>query len=209
MDNAVYLVKDFDQAQWCHGQTDAAEPGEGVFARVGFDCRIPPPGDGIMPDPQFVNMDENGEQHFDPPNSPTLTVTQGYIRMHQLQGVSNDGPGGARDPNGGDAVILEIWEVLEDGGEPQFVRGDTNDDGAVNIADAIATLGFLFGGDATPTCQDASDTNDDGAVNIADAIATLGHLFGGGGPLPAPFPSCGVDPAPADALPACVFTSCK
>ena len=45
------------------------------------------------------------------PSSPTLEVTQGYIRIHQLQGNSNDGPGGGKDVNGGDIVILEVWRV--------------------------------------------------------------------------------------------------
>ena len=44
-------------------------------------------------------------------NSPVLEVTQGYIRIHQLQGNSNDGPGGTLDANSGDIVILELWKV--------------------------------------------------------------------------------------------------
>ena len=91
--------------------------------------------------------------------------------------------------------------------EARFVRGDLNDDGTVNIADPIALLGYLFGTDEVPACQDAADGNDDGDINIADAIAILGHLFGGTGELPAPFPDCGADGA-ADALPPCVFSNC-
>ena len=77
-----------------------------------------------------------------------------------------------------------------------FKRGDANDDGGLNIADAIAILSFLFGGSEPPGCRDAGDANDDGQLNIADAIALLGHLFGGGGDLPPPFASCGADPTP-------------
>ena len=92
-------------------------------------------------------------------------------------------------------------------GDPQFKRGDTNGDGKVDIADAIATLGHLFGGNPAPMCPDAADANDDGQLNIADAIATLGHLFGGTGPLPSPFGACGADPTD-DSLPTCVYESC-
>jgi len=81
-----------------------------VRAPVAFDGFIPPPGDGIFPSPQFVDMDEDGMPTVDP-SSPVLEVTQGYIRIHQLQGNSNDGPGGPRDANGGDIVILELWKV--------------------------------------------------------------------------------------------------
>jgi hypothetical protein len=107
----VVLVSNFDQAQFALGEADEAEPGEGVFARVGFDGLIPPPGDGMAPSPQFVDMDQSGFAFPGPADSPVLEVTQGYIRIHQLQGNSNDGVGGLRDANGGDMVILELWRV--------------------------------------------------------------------------------------------------
>jgi len=102
----------------------------------------------------------------------------------------------------------EIQELI--GGAPpveSFSRGDANDDGNRNIADAIFVLGYLFGGGPEPTCPDAADANDDGNLNIADAIAVLGHLFGGTGPLPAPFPDCGSDPS-EDGMGKCVYTHC-
>jgi len=102
----------------------------------------------------------------------------------------------------------EIQELVT--GQPPaevFSRGDANDDGARNIADAIYILGYLFGGEAQPACLDAADTNDDGNVNVADAIALLGHLFAGTGPLPDPFPGCGAD-GQADDLPPCRYTHC-
>ena len=47
------------------------------------------------------------------PDSPTLEVTQGYVRLHLLQGNSNDGIGGLRDPNGADIVLFELYQVPE------------------------------------------------------------------------------------------------
>jgi len=109
------LVQDFDQAQWDIGEADPGARGEGVYARVGFDGLIPPEGDGVSPDPKFVDMDEFGEATDEgEAASPILEVTQGYLRLHQLQGASNAGPGGAGDPNGGDAVIFEIWRIETD-----------------------------------------------------------------------------------------------
>ncbi len=81
-----------------------------------------------------------------------------------------------------------------------FRRGDTNDDGRLNIADAIATLGFLFARGAPPRCFDAADANDDGRLNIGDALTTLMHLFAGLRELEPPFGACGPDATP-DALP--------
>ncbi len=107
----------------------------------------------------------------------------------------------------------QIQDVMENGitgGQPPaevFVRGEANDDGQVNIADAIFILTFLFGGGEAPPCPDAADANDDGALNVADAIKLLGHLFGGEGPLPEPAGACGADPT-GDSLEACNYTHC-
>ena len=86
-----------------------------------------------------------------------------------------------------------------------FLRGDTNEDSGVNIADAVNLLAVLFTPGTPPlACPDAGDGNDDGAVNIADAISILSGLFAGGPPPPPPFPDCGPDGAP-DALGACAY----
>ena len=84
--------------------------------------------------------------------------------------------------------------------------GDLNQDGRLDIADAIAVLQYLFGGRpvALP-CSGAAtaeggdllliDINGDARVDVADAIALLGYLFGGARP-PAlgteclPIPGC-------------------
>ena len=181
--NHVVLVANFQQSQFAVGEVDPQNPGKGVFARVGFDDKIPPPGDyeDEFPSPRFINMDENGLPTSDCANSPVLEVTQGYIRIHQLQGNSNDGCGGPGDPNGGDLVILELWRIIE-GPPPGTIKvyvGDTNNDGALNIADAVNVLTYLFGGGSQPPCLKAADVNDDDGVNIADAVAILSYLFSG------------------------------
>jgi hypothetical protein len=79
-----------------------------------------------------------------------------------------------------------------------FVRGNTNADDRLNIADAILALGYIFSGGESPPCLDAADANDDGRINVADAITILGHLFGETGPLPDPFTGCGTDPSEDD-----------
>ncbi len=73
-----------------------------------------------------------------------------------------------------------------------FLRGDCNDDGTRNVADAVTMLSFLFTGGAL-TCVATVDVNDDGDLNVADGVTLLSHLFGGGDPLPEPFGSCGSD----------------
>ena len=107
----------------------------------------------------------------------------------------------------GQSQIQAIIEGTVQPPDKQFSRGDVNDDGNLNIADAIYLLAFLFAGGPAPVCPDAADANDDDVLNIADAITILSHLFAGAGPLPPPFPGCGVDPTPS-ALPECQSVQC-
>ncbi len=213
--NHVVLVSNFDQAQYATGEVASVSPnlpGLGVFARVGFDGLIPPPGDGVPPSPQFINMDEDGMPTSECPNSPTLTVTHGSIRFHQLQGNSNDGCGGPRDPdgNGGNVVVLEIWRVGSGTPPETFRRGDVNGEGGVDIADAVYILQNLFANGPPITCPDAADANDDEAVDLADAVYILQYFFAHGPAIPEPHPDCGTDPTAnpdpgGEDLPPCTY----
>ncbi len=91
---------------------------------------------------------------------------------------------------------------------PEFRRGDANLDGALNIADAIFVLQFLFARGTRPSCSDSADSNDDGRLDIADVVRTLGHLFTQAGPLPEPFGACGLD-ATLDDLDCGGFPACE
>jgi len=74
-----------------------------------------------------------------------------------------------------------------------FIRGDPNEDGEVDLADAVAVLSYLFRFDTVFNCLDAADSNDDGFIDIGDAILILAFLFTEGEPPLPPFPSCGFD----------------
>ncbi len=84
----------------------------------------------------------------------------------------------------GGAVLLV---ALAYGGDGMFVRGDTNRDGAIDIADPIHTLRYLFVPGTTVECLDALDANDSGQVDIADAVFELLFLFRQGSVPPPPF----------------------
>lgn len=89
----------------------------------------------------------------------------------------------------------------------EFVRGDSNASGTVDLSDAIFTLSHLFLGGAEPPCRSAADSNDDSSVDVSDPTHTLSHLFLGGPALPPPYPSCGADPTP-DGLGCAAFAPC-
>jgi len=75
----------------------------------------------------------------------------------------------------------------------QFIRGDANGDGSVDVSDAVKIVFHLFSG-ADLTCRDAADIDDDEQLNITDAVRLLGHLFRGGPPPADPYPGAGPDP---------------
>lgn len=85
-------------------------------------------------------------------------------------------------------------------GPVEFARGNSNNDGNVDIADPVFTLAYLFNGGPAPICFDAADANNDSSVNIADAAYTLNFLFAGGPVIPPPYPGCGNDVGPIDTL---------
>ena len=91
----------------------------------------------------------------------------------------------------------------------EFLRGDSNDDGQVDIADSVHTVNQLFRGGPIATCLDAADANNDALVDISDSIYTTNYRFLGGAAPPFPFPDCGEDPeGDADGIGCDLYTSC-
>lgn len=78
--------------------------------------------------------------------------------------------------------LAEVWRQHEAGEE--FIRGDANQDGNVDIGDVSSILGTL-------ECEEAGDANDDGMVDIADVVYLAATLFSMGPNPPAPYPNCG------------------
>ncbi len=113
-----------------------------------------------------------------------------YVPNHD-QTDANDNcpdPPFAADPECGRACD-DAWYTTE------FRRGDANEDGAPNIADAIYVLQYLFMQGPPIRCLDAADANDDEAIDISDAIYTLMFQFCQGPRIPPPY-GCGPDPTP-------------
>jgi parallel beta-helix repeat protein len=130
-------------------------------------------------------------------------VTQTF---HSEAVPSLDGDSNARvdmasvpDTGSGSPTFVDIGALEytgEDSCSPppsQFLRGDANGDGAIDLADVLKTLFVLYDGVATD-CRDSLDSNDDGALDIADATRLLEYLFTAGPALPPPFPAPGPDP---------------
>ena len=99
-----------------------------------------------------------------------------------------------------DVILLLGFWYFE--GEQQFIRGDVDEDGVVQMSDVVRCLsGPPF------SCDDATDVNDDGVWNTLDCEYLSNFLMGIGPPPPPPFPSCGTDPTP-DQLGCAEFPPC-
>ena len=101
-------------------------------------------------------------------------------------GADDDGDGNA-DCDDDDCAEAETCRAFE------FVRGDPDENGAVQLTDGIFILNFLFLGGDSPGCFAAADADGNGAVQMTDGIYILNFLFLGGAAMPAPFPECGTD----------------
>ena len=78
--------------------------------------------------------------------------------------------------------------------EASFSRGDSNRDGVLELADAVAIVGHLFLGNPEGLdCEDAADVDDSGHLDLSDAVHLLRFLFSGDEPPAEPFPECGRD----------------
>lgn len=83
---------------------------------------------------------------------------------------------------------------------PEFLRGDFDRNGAVDLTDAVLVARYLFSAGEAPSCDDAADANDDAVLDVSDPVYLLFFLFLQGPPPPAPFPNPGIDPTFRDNL---------
>jgi hypothetical protein len=66
------------------------------------------------------------------------------------------------------------------------LAGDANNDGKVNVGDAVYIISYVFRGGPAPICLLEGDANADGKVNVGDAVYIISYVFRGG-----PAPICG------------------
>ena len=63
--------------------------------------------------------------------------------------------------------------------EDDFLLGDVDDDGFVNIADVTTLIDYLLGGDGISINTRAADVDQDGNINIADVTSLIDLLLSG------------------------------
>ncbi len=118
---------------------------------------------------------------------------KGEINRIQFVLYGNGSGDGGEMPSGEREFYFN--NLLIESSAPQAIQkpGDCNQDGSLNISDAICYLGHLFqGGPAQFPCEGGDtgagniallDANGDDKLDLSDAIWLLSYLFQGGGPL--------------------------
>ena len=61
-----------------------------------------------------------------------------------------------------------------------YICGDANDDGTVNVSDAVYLIGYVFNGGSAPNHPLSGDVNCDGKVNVSDAVYIIQFVFSNG-----------------------------
>ncbi len=90
-----------------------------------------------------------------------------------------------REPyGGGDGRVNDLvgWgRVNADHAVAIVKRGDTNNDGQLNVSDAVFIIAHIFGGGPTPQPNPiVGDANCSGGLSISDAVFIIAYIFGGG-----------------------------
>lgn len=152
---------------------DASFPGLEYGDLAGVGSPVPVFFEPIVDEAKFILPNEGG----------ILTVTTTLSALNETPEVVS-------------TSFEESFEIKGGTVLPRFRRGDSNRDGAANIADAIFILQNLFAQGPPLLCMDSADANDDESVNIADGVYVLQRLFAQGPPIPPPQPGCGTDNTP-------------
>ncbi|MEM7263728.1 MAG: hypothetical protein AAF488_17200 [Planctomycetota bacterium] len=149
-----------------------------------------PTPDYIIPE-NFIGLEEDVLTYW-MYGAATMTILPGDLPLDGVNSYFRDGTTGTNSPTNFAGATGSVV-VGGPGGDPEFIRGDANQNGGIEIADAVTILDSLFSG-GTLACERSADANDDNALDISDAIFALTFLFASGAAPQAPYPDCGIDP---------------
>lgn len=110
-----------------------------------------------------------------------VVFTAGYQDVHFLCGTLGQvAVGRGSSPSFG--INQGFWQETVTG---DYIRGDANTDGVVNVADVVYLVNFLYRSGDAPAPMWCGDANCDEIVNVADVVYLVNYLYRGGDP-----PSC-------------------
>ncbi|MBP6978229.1 MAG: FISUMP domain-containing protein [Bacteroidales bacterium] len=72
------------------------------------------------------------------------------------------------------AYVPDVPDLPQD---EDFLCGDVNEDGLVNVLDIISMVNYIMGGNPSPFNTDAANINADGEINVLDIIALVNIIM--------------------------------
>jgi hypothetical protein len=63
---------------------------------------------------------------------------------------------------------------------PDYLSGDADGNGSIDISDVVFLIGFIFGGGLPPVPLARGDADCSTEVDISDAVFLISYIFGGG-----------------------------
>lgn len=103
-------------------------------------------------------------------------------------------------------LALSFVHVSADDSD-DFIRGDVNGDGVIDVSDVVVYAAYWNNGPNVP-CRDAADLDSDNDLGEDDLAYLISFLYGGGPAPGAPWPGCGADPDD-DVVMDCEWHSCQ
>lgn len=85
-------------------------------------------------------------------------------------------------PEAADGTLGAHSQIL-DSGQSNYLCGDADGSGAVNITDAVFVIQFIFAGGPSPDPLLSGDADCSDSVNITDVVYVIQYIFAGG-PIP-------------------------
>ena len=117
-------------------------------------------------------------------NSEELTGNDGAIRILTLAVADNLPTGNYTveiknasysTPTGKNVTLPDTKAIIT---VDDYVLGDVNGNGGVDIGDAVTIVNFLVGKPSVTFIEKAADTNKNGKVDIGDAVTIVNFLVG-------------------------------
>ena len=85
-----------------------------------------------------------------------------------------------------DTVTIPVTLSVEPQPQCQGRCGDANEDGSVNVSDAVYVINYVFitGSPEPKPVKACGDANGDASVNVSDAVYVINYVFITGSPSP-------------------------
>ena len=100
-----------------------------------------------------------------------------YFRVYQLSTGKELYPSTAISFEA-QSSIVNLPNTLSTITVSDYVLGDVNGNGSVDIGDAVSIVNYLVGKESTTFMEKAADTNKNGQIDIGDAVTIVNFLVG-------------------------------